>query len=149
MTLLKSLGSTGRLVTYDFRREHLNHTRKNIIFYLGRESLTRWLPVISNPSKNGFSEHAMDRLFTDVSEPWDIIEAASKALKPGGLWTAYIPTVIQMAKQVKTLNKHHYWSLVHSFEILQRFWHVYPPSVRPKHQMNGHTGFIVVSRRCF
>ncbi len=149
MCLLRALGPEGRLVTYDLRRDHLNRTRKNVALYLGEEPLTRWSPVTGNPAEQGFAETGMDRLFTDVPEPWTMVEAAAQALRPGAVWVAYVPTVIQMAEHVKALNAHHYWSLAQGFEALQRFWHVRPPSVRPSHRMSGHTGFMVVGRRRF
>lgn len=148
MTLLRALGPTGELVTYDLRRDHINRTRKNVALYLGDQALTRWKPVTGDPSaEEGFAERGMDRLFTDVPEPWTMVEAAAQALRPGAVWVAYIPAVTQMAEQVKSLNAHPYWSLAQGFEALQRFWHVRPPAVRPSHRMSGHTGFMVVGRR--
>jgi tRNA (adenine57-N1/adenine58-N1)-methyltransferase len=148
MTLLRALGPAGELVTYDLRRDHINRTRKNVAMFLGEEHLSRWKPTVGDPSaEEGFAERDMDRLFTDVPEPWTMVEAAAQALRPGAVWVAYIPSVTQMAEQVKSLNAHPYWSLAQGFEALQRFWHVRHPAVRPNHRMSGHTGFMVVGRR--
>ncbi|MFH1034970.1 MAG: hypothetical protein V1806_10730 [Pseudomonadota bacterium] len=147
MALLRALGREGRLATYDLRRDHLNRTRKNIAAYLGPEPLERWTPVVADPSQEGIAQEGVDRLFSDVPEPWSMLDAVAGCLHPGGIWAAYVPTVLQMAEQVKGLNAHQAFGLAECFEALQRFWQVKPPSVRPKHSMSAHTGFIVIGRR--
>jgi tRNA (adenine57-N1/adenine58-N1)-methyltransferase len=149
MALLRALGPQGRLTTYDIRRDHLNRTKKNVAAYLGPEFLERWTPLLADPSQEGLPEMGADRLFSDVPEPWTMLDAVAQVLHPGGIWAAYVPTVLQMAEQVKGLNGHPYFGLAECFEALQRFWQVKPPSVRPKHSMSAHTGFIVIGRRRF
>ncbi len=147
MTLLRALGPDGRLVTYDIRQDHLNRTRKNIALYLGQEHLARWTPILADPGQAGFGEQEVDRLFTDVPEPWQFTQAAALALRPGAIWVGYVPTVLQMMELVLAMNAHPCWSLAQGFEALQRWWHVRPPSLRPRHGMSGHTGFLVAGRR--
>ncbi len=147
MTLLRALGPQGRLHTYDIRQDHLNRTRKNAALYLGPEFLERWQPFMIDPSQEGFQDQGYERLFTDVPEPWTMIDAAAGALKPGAVWVAYIPSVMQMSQQIEALNLNPFFSLAEGFETLQRFWHIKGRSIRPKHSMKAHTGFIVTSRR--
>lgn len=147
MALLRTLGPQGHLTSYDIRRDHLNRTRKNIALYLGPEYLERWEPVWVNPAEEGIAQREVDRVFSDMPEPWTLVPAVAACLKPGGVWTAYVPTVLQLSEQVQALNKAPEFGLALSFEALQRFWHVRPPSVRPRHGMSAHTGFIVVGRR--
>jgi tRNA (adenine57-N1/adenine58-N1)-methyltransferase len=147
MTLLRALGPSGRLYTYDLRRDHLNRTRKNVSLYLGPEYLERWEPFFANPVEQGFSQSGVDRLFSDMPEPWTLVEAVVAALRPGGVWAAYVPTVPQLTSQVEAITAHRDLCLPESFETMQRFWQVRPPSVRPAHSMKAHTGFIIVCRR--
>ena len=147
MALLRALGPQGRLTTYDIRRDHINRTRKNIAAYLGPEFLERWNPIWANPAEDGIEAREVDRVFSDMPEPWTLVPAVAACLRPGGVWTAYVPTVLQLSEQVQALNKAPEFGLALSFEALQRFWHVRPPSVRPRHGMSAHTGFIVVGRR--
>ena len=148
MTLLRALGAEGNLVSFDLRQDHLNRTRKNIATYIGREFLANWTPLEGDPSSgDGFQEQTADRLFTDVPEPWTMLESAVEALSPGGIWVAYVPTVMQMSRLIEEFNAHPLFSMPEAFETLQRFWHVRPPSVRPVHKMKAHTGFIIRSRR--
>jgi tRNA (adenine57-N1/adenine58-N1)-methyltransferase len=168
MTILRALGHAGQLVSYDIRLDHLNKTRKNIVLYLGGDYLRCWRPVHANlcacaPSiaEQGDSGKPVSapalpadhkppfaqRLFTDIPEPWTMLEAAAEILQEGGIWVAYVPTVLQLMQQVEGLNRHRAFSLANGFEAWQRHWHVRPPSVRPTHGMRGHTGFIISARR--
>jgi tRNA (adenine57-N1/adenine58-N1)-methyltransferase len=147
MTLLRALGTEGRLDTYDIRKDHLNRTRKNAVLYLGNDVLERWQPVMANPAEAGFSDTGYERLFTDVPEPWSMVDAAAKALKPGAVWVAYIPGVTQMSQLIEALNLNPFFCMAEGFETLQRFWHIKGRSIRPKHSMKAHTGFIVTGRR--
>lgn len=148
MTLLRALGPTGRLISFDLRQDHLNRTKKNAALYLGEDCLQTWTPVEADAyGEEGFLGHKADRLFSDVPEPWDLLEAAAGALHPGGVWVAYIPSVTQMSNLIEALNGDMRFSLAQGFETLQRFWHVRPPSVRPTHSMKAHTGFLVTCRR--
>jgi tRNA (adenine57-N1/adenine58-N1)-methyltransferase len=162
MSLLRCLGPQGNLVSYDIRSDHLNRTRKNIALYLGPEYLARWSPLnrdITSPAeeeKMEGSESAppylrdivpVQRLFCDIPEPWRLIEAAAVMLEPGGVWVAYIPTALQLMSLVQAMNQARAFSLAEGFETLQRYWHVSPPSLRPRHGMKAHTGFIVTARR--
>ncbi len=165
MTLLRALGRQGQLLTYDIRMDHLNRTRKNIALYLGQEYLQNWQPKLAdltllNPAEEQQApepaEHSLmpaqplprvQRFFSDIPEPWLLLEAAAQMLDDGGVWVAYVPTVMQLMHQVEGLNRHRCFSLAEGFEALQRYWHVSPPSVRPRHGMRGHTGFIITARR--
>ena len=39
-------------------------------------------------------------------------------------------------------------SMVETFELMIRSWHVSQRSIRPDHRMIGHTGFITTARKC-
>lgn len=147
MTLLRALGPEGRLITYDVRLDHLNRTRKNIAAYIGPEFVERWTPVKADPITEGIGERGVDRVFSDMPEPWTLTEAVVEALRPGGLWISYVPTVPQIINQMEAIAGHRDLCLAECFELMQRFWNVRPPSVRPAHSMKAHTGFIMVCRR--
>ena len=154
MSLLRALGGQGSLITYDIRRDHLNKTRKNIILYLGNTYLESWQAVCKDLSQVACEEQAelpgkgkVERLFSDIPEPWTMLDIAAWLVPEGGIWISYVPTVLQLMQQVSLLNRHPAWSMAEGFETLQRYWHVRPPSVRPKHGMKAHTGFIISARR--
>jgi len=81
-----------------------------------------------------------------VPEPWRLVPHAASALRPGGVFVAFIPTVLQMQQLVGALRDGGF-AAIEAMESLQRFWHVTARSVRPEHRMVAHSGFLVVARR--
>ena len=79
--------------------------------------------------------------------PWECVELADKALKPGGVICCYVATTTQLSKIAEALKESKRFSEPESFETLLRPWHHEGLAVRPMHSMNAHTGFILVSRR--
>jgi tRNA (adenine57-N1/adenine58-N1)-methyltransferase len=147
MTLIRALGPEGRLISCDIRQDHLNRTRKNIAIFLGESRLKCWEPLLRDPAVEGMQGYEVDRVISDVPEPWDQCDAVAQCLRPGGVWVAYVPSVTQMTNLTEELKRHKGFSLVTCFETMQRYWHIKPPSVRPEHQMKAHTGFIITCRK--
>lgn len=147
MTLLRALGPDGRLASYEIRQDHINRTSKNIVQFLGQNALKNWEPLLADPMEGGLEHKSWDRLFTDIPEPWEMLPAAKEALRPGGVWVAWLPTVLQMVNLVEAVSGDPYFCLPVCYETMQRFWHIRRPSVRPAHDMKAHTGFVVACRR--
>ena len=147
MALIRALGPEGRLITCDVRQDHLNRTKKNMGLYLGEGYAERWEPLFRNPVEEGLTGYQVDRYISDTPEPWDLIGSVEDCLRPGGIWVAYVPSITQVSRLVEPLSVNKHFSMVNSFETLQRYWHVKQLSVRPEHQMKAHTGFLVYCRR--
>lgn len=144
MALLRAVGSTGRVISYELREDHVEMARGNITRFLG--SVENW-SVKTADAAAGFDEHDVDRMTIDVPEPWRVIPVAAQALRPGAVLLSYSPTVLQVKQVVDTLTAHGSFGLIQVSESLQRFWHVRDLSVRPEHRMVAHTGFLVSARR--
>ena len=71
----------------------------------------------------------------------------ARALRPGGVFVGYVPTVMQLKDTVETLQRRLDFAEIESFETLMRNWHVKGMSVRPVHRMIAHSAFIIVARR--
>ena len=96
----------------------------------------------------GIDETDLDRVLLDMPEPHKVIEAAGKALRPGGILLAYLPTINQTALLRQALDEYgSSFGLSETQEIMRRTWHVEARSVRPDHRMVGHTGFLTTARR--
>jgi tRNA (adenine57-N1/adenine58-N1)-methyltransferase len=96
----------------------------------------------------GIDEPDLDRILLDMPEPHKVIEGALKALRPGGILLAYLPTINQTALLRQALDEHGSgFGLSETQEIMRRTWHVEARSVRPDHRMVGHTGFLTTARR--
>ena len=79
--------------------------------------------------------------------PWECLDGAADALRPGGLVCAYVATTTQLSRFVETLRAHGGFTEPHAWESLVRDWHVEGLAVRPGHTMIGHTAFLVTARR--
>ena len=88
-----------------------------------------------------------DRLVLDMLAPWDCLDAAADALRPGGIVCAYVATTTQLSRFMETVRAHGGFTEPRAWESLIRDWHVEGLAVRPDHKMNGHTAFLVTARR--
>ena len=89
----------------------------------------------------------VDRVVLDMLAPWEVLDAVERALIPGGVLIVYVATVTQLSKVVEALREQKCWTEPRSWETLQRGWDVVGLSVRPQHNMRGHTAFLVSARR--
>lgn len=145
MALLRALGPTGRLFTYELREASANTARKNVEALFGGPVPQHTVHI--GDIYDGIKEREVDRIVLDVPEPWDVVEHAANALRDGGILCAYVPTTLQLQKFALAVRKHPGFATTECLEILLRSWHVTLESVRPDQQMVGHTGFIAFSRR--
>ncbi len=79
--------------------------------------------------------------------PWECLEVAADALRPGGILCAYVATTTQLSRFVETVRMHGGFTEPAAWESLVRDWHVEGLAVRPGHAMIGHTAFLVTARR--
>jgi tRNA (adenine57-N1/adenine58-N1)-methyltransferase len=144
MALLRAVGPTGRVVSYEAREEFARRARRNIEARLGPDVP---LTVRLQDVYAGLEEQGLDRVLLDLPEPWQLVESASTALRAGGIFCAYLPTIIQSQRVHEALAAHPAFALVETFETLLRPWNIAGLSVRPAHRMVAHTGFITLARR--
>jgi tRNA (adenine57-N1/adenine58-N1)-methyltransferase len=145
LALLRAVGSEGRVITFEQREEFARRALANIHVRVGEISN---LAVRFGPVEDGIVDEApVDRVVFDLPEPWRLTELVAKALRPGGIFLSYVPTIIQAQQTAEALRRERWWSLVETFETLMRPWNIEGQSVRPFHRMVAHTGFITVARR--
>jgi len=146
MALLRAVGSSGRVVSYELREDFARVAARNIQRYLGAVDtlLTRQQDVYEAILPE---DRPLDRILLDVPEPWRVVPHAADALVPGGIVLAYVPTVPQAQQMVETLRGSGMFALVETLEVLLRPWNIDGRSVRPAHRMVAHTGFLVLARR--
>ncbi len=144
MMLLRAVGESGRVYTYDVRQDMLDQAQANIERYF-----ENWdnLDLKIGDVYEGFEEDELDRIVLDLPEPWHVVPHASERMVPGGLFFGFIPTVPQVDELVRTLRRQRTFGMIETMEIMMRQWNVSGRSVRPSHRMVGHTGFIVTARR--
>ena len=144
-TLLRAIGPTGRLTSYERREDFADQARRNVDNFFG-VPLPTWELVVGDLVEN-LAEAPIDRVILDMLAPWECVEALSAVLVPGGVFCAYVATTTQLARTVETLRVQGGWTEPEATETLLRAWHAEGLAVRPRHDMVGHTGFLVTARR--
>jgi len=151
-SLLRAVGPTGRLRSYERREEFAEVARKNVAQFFGgslEEPHPAWKLTVGDLAEElpKVEAGSVDRVVLDMLAPWECVEAVAHALTPGGLVIGYVATTTQLGRFVETLRAHGEFTEPRPWETLLREWHVEGLAVRPAHSMNGHTGFLVTSRR--
>ncbi|WP_239311196.1 tRNA (adenine-N1)-methyltransferase [Frankia sp. Cj3] len=143
-SLLRAVGDTGRLVSYERRPDFAEIAQKNIEAFFGGPHPAHTLRVGDLAAA---TERDMDRAVLDMLAPWEVLDAVSAALVPGGVVCVYVATTTQLARVVEALREYGTFAEPAAWESMMRTWHVDGLAVRPDHRMVGHTGFLVTARR--
>lgn len=147
--LLRALGESGRLDSFERRSEFAEIARANVISHTGRnpENWGIHLGDLQDLLPDVVAEGEADRCVLDMLAPWECIEAVAKALVPGGLVLGYVATVTQLSRFTEALRESGHFAEPKAWESMVRGWHLEGLAVRPEHRMIGHTGFLVTARR--
>lgn len=141
MALLRAVGPSGRVVSYELREDHAEQAVRNVRRYCGDVANHELrLGDVADTDLAGF-----DRMVLDLPEPWDVAATASRALRRGGIICTYLPTVPQVQKTCDALAANAF-GFVSTVEVLHRTWKVEGASVRPDHRMVAHTAFLTTAR---
>ena len=148
-SLLRAVGSAGRVVSYEVREDHAEHARRNVHTFFGRLP-DNWQLVVADLAAADAADlpaASVDRAVLDMLAPWEVLDVVARAIVPGGVLIVYVATVTQLSKVVEALREQKCWTEPRSWETLQRGWNVVGLAVRPQHNMRGHTAFLVSVRR--
>ena len=145
MAVLRAVGPSGWVVSYEVRDEFLEAAKRAIVETLGE--LPPNLMLKLGDVYLGVEERDMDRVLLDLPEPWQAAETAKAALRPGGIAFAHCPNVSQVQRFFDCLRELKGFGMLEAFELLQRGWTVRGRSMRPSHRMVAHTGFLCFARR--
>lgn len=143
--LLRAVGPTGSVASYDVRQDMLGRARSNVdSLFHDSSNLSLKLGDVGE----GFEEEGLDRIVLDLPEPWHVAPHAEERLLPGGILLSFLPTILQVHELTRTLRERRTFDLIETFEVMQRGWTVGRRNVRPDHRMVAHTGFVTTARRC-
>ncbi|MFZ1747367.1 MAG: tRNA (adenine-N1)-methyltransferase [Nitrospirales bacterium] len=150
MALLRAVGDRGCVVSYEMREDFAATATKNIERFMGKVP-NHFLQIRDAYEGieigEGTSSWMFDRVVLDLPEPWRVVPHAARALRSGGLYLSYVPTVPQVMQTVQALEQSRVFTMVQNFETLLRTWNIKGRSVRPDHRMVAHSGFITVARK--
>jgi len=145
LALLRSLGPEGTLISYEIREDFARRAILNIEQFLGARPDN--LILKSQDIYEAIPDLDLDRIVLDVPEPWRAVPHAKSALRSGGIFLSYLPTILQVSQLVECLRREKGFGFIHVSESFVRDWNVNGLSVRPEHRMVAHTAFLTVARR--
>lgn len=143
--LLRAVGESGRVITYEIDESVLPKALRNIERVTSDHSN---LEVKVGDIYKGISECNVDRIVLDVPEPWQAVGTIGDSLIMGGIMLSFLPTILQVHRLVGALELDGRFQMMESMETLLRTWHVTERSVRPSHRMVAHSGFLTTAVRC-
>jgi tRNA (adenine57-N1/adenine58-N1)-methyltransferase len=144
-SLIRVIGPSGRLISYERREDFAELAQRNVETFFGASPANWELRV--GDLVTSLTGEPLDRVILDMLAPWDCVTALAEVLIPGGVFCAYVTTTTQLAQTVETLRAHAGFTEPEATESLVRAWHVEGLAVRPRHDMVGHTGFVITARR--
>lgn len=145
-SLLRAVGPTGRVISYELRDDHAEHARRNVAGCIGAEP-DNWQLVVGDVAGCDLTDGSIDRAVLDMLAPWEVLDTVARVLIPGAVLIVYVATVTQLSRVVEALRAAQCWTEPRAWETLQRGWNVVGLAVRPQHSMRGHTAFLVSARR--
>lgn len=149
LSLLRAVGTEGRLVSFERRDEFADVARANVETFMGGMpgnwdvvvgDLVEALPTAVEPA-------SVDRVVLDMLAPWECIDAVADALTPGGVVICYVATATQLSRVAEYIRGTELFTEPDASETMVRGWHVEGLAVRPDHRMVAHTGFLITARR--
>ncbi len=149
LSLLRAVGPTGTLISFERREEFARIARGNVTAFLGAEP-SNWKVLIGDLADelgSAVEPGTVDRIVLDMLAPWDCLEAVCDALAPGGVLVCYVATATQLSRVAEGIRATAAFTDPESSETMVRGWHVEGLAVRPDHRMVAHTGFLIAARR--
>lgn len=148
MSLLRAIGPSGKLISFEIREDHLEYARNNVCEYFG-EMPSNWELLLGDLNDATVEQigGVVDRVILDMLEPWECLDTVSKLLQPGGVFMTYVATVPQLMKVMEGIREQKCFTEPKAWESLVREWKVEGLATRPEHRMNAHTAFLVMARR--
>lgn len=144
IVLLKSVAPSGRVVSYEVRKDHADLARKNISM-AGLDDC--WELRLEDVCSAELVKD-VDAAVIDIPNPWDAVDNVKKSLKIGGYFCCYIPNANQLSDAVKKMREAGLSEIV-SFETIQREMVVHDGGVRPSFDTLGHTGYLAFGRKMY
>lgn len=132
----------GHVYSYELREEFQEIARKN----LDRLGLLKYVTLKLKDARIGFDESDIDAAVIDVGDPWDLINAVWRSLRPSGMVAVVTPTVNQAERLVKSMKDSNFVA-IETIEILMRHMEIREGMSRPSNIMVAHTAYITFGRK--
>ncbi|MDO8646258.1 MAG: tRNA (adenine-N1)-methyltransferase [Candidatus Planktophila sp.] len=145
ISLLRAVGNNGSVHSVERRTDFAEIARSNIEnYFLGIPE--NWRLTVGDLQDQAVAE-SYDRVIVDMLAPWECVDLAARALRPGGVFMAYVATTTQLSVTAEAMKADGRFTEPESSETIVRGWHHEGLAVRPQQRMIGHTGFLIQSRK--
>ncbi len=145
ISLLRAAGEKGYVHSVERRADFADNARSNVENYFETD-MENWKLTVGDLQDQNF-ESEFDRVILDMLAPWECVDIAARALRPGGVFLSYVATTTQLSATAEAIKNDGRFTEPESSETLVRGWHHEGLAVRPQQRMIGHTGFLIQSRR--
>ena len=136
-----AVGDTGKVYSYEREERFQKIARKN----LEKLGFSKRVDLKLKEVTGDFDEKEVDAVFLDVREPWLLIDAAKKSLKPGHSIGILVPTTNQVSETLRKLLETGFVDL-EVIEVMLRAYKVNPDRLRPEDRMVAHTGYLIFGK---
>ena len=139
MYLLRAIGPEGKLDSFERRQEFADIARANVATNLGVVPDTWDIHIGDLQDQLPIQKEAasVDRIVLDMLAPWECVDIAARALRPGGVFLAYVATTTQLSATAEALKEDGRFTEPESSETMVRGWHHEGLAVRPQQRMIG------------
>ena len=141
MMMASAVMPDGKITSYEREPRSVKIVNKN----LEASGLAPYVELRGADANECTDMNLYDAVTTDMPEPWSIMDIIEKALKPGGHYCAYVPSMNQVEATVKCLRDRNFFD-IRAQETLLRNIVVGEKGTRPDYQMLGHTGYLCFAR---
>jgi len=145
LSLLRAVGEKGSVHSVERRAEFADNARANVEQYF--DGLPQQWTLTVGDLQEQEVDATFDRVVLDMLAAWECVATAAQALRPGGVFLAYVATTTQLSATAEALKSDGRFTEPESTETIVRGWHHVGLAVRPQQRMIGHTGFLIMSRR--
>ncbi len=145
ISLLRAAGDKGYIHSVERRADFAENARSNVDAYF-EGAPSNWKLDVGDLQDQDFDSE-FDRVILDMLAPWECVDIAARALRPGGVFMSYVATTTQLSATAEAIKLDGRFTEPESSETLVRGWHHEGLAVRPQQRMIGHTGFLIQSRR--
>ena len=145
ISLLRAAGDKGYVHSVERRTDFAENARSNVDAYF-EGAPSNWKLDVGDLQDQNFDSE-FDRVILDMLAPWECVDIAARALRPGGVFMSYVATTTQLSATAEAIKQDGRFTEPESSETLVRGWHHEGLAVRPQQRMIGHTGFLIQSRR--
>ena len=149
ISLLRAVGESGTLNSYELREEFAEIARSNVEAFFGEPHPGWQIHIGDAAQKPATIEEpgGVDRVVLDMLAPWECLETIRQVLAPGGVWVSYVASVTQLSRLTEAIRASGGFTEPEAHETMLRTWHIDGLAVRPDHRMVAHTGFLLSARR--